>query len=51
MWIFLNYNHAKTNWDSEKKYAFIKKYTIFTQKLGHFIKMTYSWVGHFDEMS
>ena len=34
-----------------KKYAFIKKFTIFTQSLRNFVKMRSSWLTSFDLVS
>ena len=48
---FSIYSMRTQNWQLAKKYAIIKKSTIFTQFLWELVKMTTLWVGHFDQVS
>ena len=47
----MKYSMVQQNWPPGQKYAINKKFTIFTQFLWHFAKMTISWAGHFDKVS
>ena len=48
-WVILQY--VIPNLRLTQKYAFIEKYTIFTQSLWNLVKLWYSWVAHFDQVS
>ena len=46
-----NYRPGHPNLDFHSRYAFIKKYTIFTQWLWNSVKIKYSWALNFYRVS